>query len=250
MHTIHDDMLERIKKILLAAEINGIMGTGVVDAALAAQSLVADNAAANRKPPAYVVAAAGSERSIVKANPEGTRLASVGAAWTSAWNTELAAALAPNFRCEYYFDSVQKEGDRRPRKVVRFFGQKADASAAKLVYDYLVKVVNQRGGSFARARQKELKAQTGRAVSQAALVNTWAHAFIEGIKSELDQQAWELGIYVPQLVQRTYTRISQDFVYAPMQQTKMENDQAALNAGRTCGRISAGQAGPRLRLKA
>lgn len=249
MDTTHNDMLEQIKKILLMSQLNGFAGEDAVNAALAAQRLVADNAAAQRKPPAYVRVTA-EDRAIIKTGMEETRLASVGATWTSEWNSSLAAAVAPNFRCEYYFGRSQKADECRPRKVVRFFGQKTDALAAKLVYEHLLQAATKCGNAFVQTHTYELDGQVGDGASQAELFNTWVHGFIEGVKDRLDQQAWELSIYVPQMVQRAYAKISQDFASVPIREVRRTNDQAVLNAGRSCSRAGLGASKPAHRLNA
>lgn len=249
MDTAYNNTLEQIKRILLMSQINGLAGEDAVNAALAAQRLVADNAAAQRKPPAYVAVAA-EDRSIIKTGTEETKLASVGATWTSEWNSSMAAAVAPNFRCEYYFDRVQKVGDHSSRKVVRFFGQKTDALASRLVYEHLIKAATKCGNEFAQTRAYELNGQVEDGVSQAEVFNTWVYAFIEGVKGQLDQQAWELSIYVPQVVQRAYARISQDFVSVPKRKARRVNDKVTLNAGRNCGRAALGNSRPSYRLNA
>lgn len=233
-------IMEKIEKLLAITEESGATEEEAIAAALAAQRLLVKynltrrmrtkGRASTRKGATHATSARTTYDSGI--------IDSVFSRKQHGWQTALASTVAKNFQCKMYMDHKYDAYLRKSVTVFTFYGHKQDAAAAKVVYDRLAAAAKKLGSSYARKRRKELEAQLGRKVSQAAIFNTWVEGFIGGVRSELERQSQELMIVTPRDVEIAYQRLSRNFRSVRERDRSRIGDAEARDAGRRAGRDS------------
>lgn len=120
-----------------------------------------------------------------------------------AWVNSLAGVVADAFRCRCYFHFTEYGTSRR---VFTFVGRKADAEAARAVYEKLYII----GARLGRKAAKQYKAaypwRRPRGVQRSA-----CEGFVSGVKAELEKQSRELMLTIPAEVNEAFEEMTSGF---------------------------------------
>lgn len=104
----------------------------------------------------------------------------------------LAAIIAPNFRCHYYLSNGW----------VTIFGRSSDAKIAKEAFEYAyVYAYRESNRLYAQYRKRGLNAH--------GIVNSYAIGFVCGLKEKLDAQSTALMVITPPDVHSEYDKLGQ-----------------------------------------
>lgn len=222
-----EKLLGKIRKLLAVTEQRGATEAEAMQAALAAQKLIADN-----------------DIEQWELSEQGEPIEGVTAQKTRNWQGQLALAIADNFRCKCYVELYYKTGARRRSKNVVFYGYRQDAQAAKLVYEKLSETGNRLGKHYASRRQQELDIQGYQAELQ-KLFDTWAAAFVDGVREALEKQSQALMIVCPLKVKEAFEESISGSLKGRERGNRRYNDENARSAGRRAGRdaVNAGRIG-------
>ena len=220
MEQSRQSAIEMIRKLFNVTEANGATEGEAINAALAAQRLIVKHGIE------------GWELA-----EEGERIEEVEASRAKAWQTSLAGIIADNFRCKVYVRSSYRPGARRASKSVVFYGYRADAEAASLVYERLSRIGEKIGRHYASRRAQLMGIREGREVSASEVFNAWAAAFVLGINDELAKQSHELMIVCPKAVSDAFEQMSAGWG-RERNRSRYHGDRATAEAGRRTGRDS------------
>ena len=111
------------------------------------------------------------------------------------WKFSLSQVIAKNFRCESYWLG---------KKIVVFYGYKADCEIAKEVFGFLFNVCKKRMTQVADKAYNELGSSKGVRYS-------YTTGFVKGIKEVLDAQCTALMIVTPVEVKENFKEMSKDW---------------------------------------
>ena len=111
------------------------------------------------------------------------------------WKYGLAGVVAKNFRCEYYFLG---------RKIVVFYGYKADCEIAREVFTMLFNTCKKRMTQVADKAYAKYGTSKGVRYS-------YTRGFVQGIKEVLDAQCTALMIVTPEEVTTSFEEMSKDW---------------------------------------
>lgn len=111
------------------------------------------------------------------------------------WKYGLAAVIAKNFRCEYYWLG---------KKILVFYGYKADCEIAREVFGFLFKVCKKRMTQVA----DKAYAETG---TSRGVRYSYTKGFVQGIKEVLDAQCTALMIVTPKEVTTSFEEMSKNW---------------------------------------
>lgn len=135
---------------------------------------------------------------------------------------QLAAILAPNFRCKAIYLGTD----------VHFFGREGDVDTCVGVFNYLYKIMRTNG-----CRQERIARKEGR--SAHGVANCYWSGFMRGLQDELGAQSKALAIIVPEDVKDKFTeKFPKTGVNNRMGAKHTGYDKNAFDTGYTDGRNS------------
>lgn len=135
---------------------------------------------------------------------------------------QLAAILAPNFRCKAIYLGTD----------IHFFGREGDVDTCVGVFNYLYKTMRTNG-----CRQERIARKEGR--SAHGVANCYWAGFMRGLKDELGAQSKALAIIVPEDVKDKFTeKFPHTGVNNHMGVRHTGYDKSAFDTGYTDGRNS------------
>lgn len=135
---------------------------------------------------------------------------------------QLAAILAPNFRCKAIYLGTD----------VHFFGREGDVDTCVGVFNYLYKTMRTNG-----CRQERIARKEGR--NAHGVANCYWAGFMRGLKDELGAQSKALAIIVPEDVKDKFTeKFPRTGVNSRMGVKHTGYDKGAFDTGYTDGRNS------------
>lgn len=135
---------------------------------------------------------------------------------------QLAAILAPNFRCKAIYLGTD----------IHFFGREGDVDTCVNVFNYLYKTMRTNG-----CRQERIARKEGR--NAHGVANCYWAGFMRGLKDELGTQSKALAIIVPEDVKDKFTEEFPHVVSANRMGVKHTGyDKGAFDTGYTDGRNS------------
>lgn len=202
-----EDVVIKIKKLLALAD-SQCNKNEAVSAALKAQRLIADYGVSQME-----LHDAESCNRVVDVDTDQYR--------RQRWRGVLAAVIAPNFRCKAYSEVAGANHQ------IHFYGYETDAKAEALVYGRLAKT----GEMLARLEVSRYRSAVGHA---RGVKNTFLFGFVDGVREELEKQAYALMLVVPDAVERSYEAMSSGFRKARRFTVDYEIDASAI--GKVAGR--------------
>lgn len=135
---------------------------------------------------------------------------------------QLAAILAPNFRCKAIYLGTD----------VHFFGREGDVDTCVGVFNYLYKTMRTNG-----CRQERIARKEGR--NAHGVANCYFAGFMRGLKDELGAQSKALAIIVPEDVKDKFTeKFPHTGISNRMGVKHTGYDKGAFDTGYTDGRNS------------
>lgn len=185
-----DRIVGKIRALLAKTTERGCTEAEAVQAALAAQRLIAQHDVTQDE------LHRGRDRADEPIGP-------VKATYRRRWNRSLMSVVAEAFRCRCYTDFEKSATGRSSTAKAAFYGYESDAAAAVLVYDRL-RVIGHRLAADAAARWEG--GPRGRIA-----YDSFAFGFVEGVRTELEKQTVALALTVPLAVREAYDDFSAGF---------------------------------------
>lgn len=185
-----DRIIEKIRALLAKTTERGCTEAEAVQAALAAQRLMAQHDVTQDE------LHRGRDRRDEPIGP-------VMATYRRRWNRSLMAAVAEAFRCRCYMQFEDSATGRSSTAKAAFYGYESDAAAAVLVYNRL-RIVGHRLATEASARWLNPR-------NRRLAYDSFAHGFVEGARKELEKQTVALALTVPLAVREAYDDFSAGF---------------------------------------
>lgn len=182
-----EEIIDRINKLLEVTQEHGATEAEAVQAALMAQRLIAEHDVGEGE---------------LGGTSEKEPIEDVEVKITRRWADNLAVVVAENFRCKAYFMLRPEPGSRRRTRNATFLGYRSDAQAAALVFDRLYRVGTRLANQA--VAQERLACPAGYEVNTAAVFNSYALGFIDGVRTELEKQSQALMLVCPAEVEASY----------------------------------------------
>lgn len=169
-----EKIIDKIRKLREHSVANGATEAEAVAFALKAQKLIADNDIEE-----WEIDGERVDREVIELQSETTM--------RRAWRKILLGVVAENFRCRAILN-IRLRGSRR-EQVPTFVGYRADAEAARLVYEHLLEVGDRLG------RQHEDDYYT-----DPDAYENFVRGFTDGVRVELEKQCQALMLVCPKEV--------------------------------------------------
>lgn len=204
-------LMEKVQKLLSLAQGNNNSEDEVKAATLKAQKLIAEY---NLDMSKYTDKEIEKLFKLIKASHPNN----------NGYRANLAAILAPNFRCRTLYIGND----------IHFFGREGEVDTCTEVFNTLYKVMR-RGGQKEERRARSLGENTH------GVANSYWAGFLKGLKDELDSQSRALMIIVPEETNKKFNERFPNLRAASTRtgQKFRGHDQSAYNTGYTDGRESA-----------
>lgn len=188
-----DSIIARIKKLLAMTSDRGATEAEAIQAALAAQRLIADYDVAD-----YELGADGQEEPIEKEVIKASQ----------GWAGWLAETVAENFRCKHYRTYRRLGDNKRRTQHVVFLGYSHDAKAAALVFKKLHANCAEQLRRFMRSKDEYIRGYSNHVLFirdlRANLRYSFVNGYITGVARELEKQAEALMLVCPSAVIAAY----------------------------------------------
>lgn len=138
------------------------------------------------------------------------------------WRFHLARIIAENFRVKHFM--VERDG-------VAFYGHRSDVEIAESVFNFIFKTGNRLSVKYYYECQKEGRPTRG-------VINEWLMGFCQGLRDELEKQCTALALIIPQDVEDSYKKLSENFVKVSTTVGSRSFSRKAFEDGRTEGRFA------------
>lgn len=202
-----EKVIDKIRKLREHSVANGATEAEALAFALKAQRLIADNGIEE-----WEIEGERVDREVVELESKTTM--------RRAWRKILLVAIADNFRCRAVL-TVEPRGSRW-EQVPTFIGYRADAEAAVLVYDHLLKVGDRLGRRHEDDHYTDPNAY-----------ENFVRGFTDGVRVELEKQCQALMLVCPKEVSDYIDGLHLRRSRAPR---RIGYSEASREAGRQAGR--------------
>lgn len=202
-----EKIIEKIRKLREHSVENGATEAEAIAFALKAQRLIADNDIEEWEIDGEQVG-----REVIELESQTTM--------RRAWRKILLGVVAENFRCKALLN-IRLRGSRR-EQVPTFVGYRADAEAAMLVYDHLLKV----GDHLARKHEDDY-------YTDPDAYENFVRGFTDGVRIELEKQSQALMLVCPKDVDDYMDGLHLKRARGPR---RIGYSEASREAGRQAGR--------------
>ena len=210
--TERETIIDRIKTLFEHTVENGCTEAEAIEAALAAQRLIAR----------YDV----SDDELSERRDGGDIAEAYTAAVCTAWSARLAATVATAFRCRV---AVTRLGRGGSRKRYSFMGYQTDAEAARLAFEHLHEVGSRLATEEVRRWRREWPGYSLKGVK-----SSYCTGFVRGVADELERQTKALMVLVPEEVNMAFEAATKGTgTYAPRTRATYHS---AFDHGRSDGR--------------
>lgn len=207
-----ETIIDRIKALFEQTVENGCTEAEAIEAALAAQRLIARYDVTDDE---------------LSEHRDGEVIAEAyTAAVCTAWSAHLAATVATAFRCRV---AVTRLGRGGSRKRYSFMGYQTDAEAARLAFEHLHEAGSRLATEEVRRWRREWPGYSLKGVK-----SSYCTGFVRGVADELERQTKALMVLVPEEVDVAYEAATKGTgTYAPRTRATYRS---AFDHGRSDGR--------------
>lgn len=152
------------------------------------------------------------------------------------WENELASIVTQNFRVRLYIDNAYwKNGTKRLKRCITFFGLKSDVMMAKEVYVLAYDVLKFYASRYVEHYYKEHYRSKRFRERTLEIKNSYMKGFLSGLSQKFYQQFQELkeqyGLMVvtPEIVKKEYQEFTKNFIAFDTFIPKFKNEESYKN---------------------